>query len=134
MSEELRWSLSVQVVSGPTTAATGTVRADAYSKAQVVIPPRASGADGTIDVTVSSASAELFLLKASQYVDTADATKILQYDVNDAGAPKNLSAPLMLIGSDTIKLLADPVTKITFTNPIEVAITVDIVVGGDATP
>jgi hypothetical protein len=134
MSEELRWNVSVQVVSGPTVAATGIVRADAYSKTQVVIPPRAGTTDGTIDVSVDTTGAELLVVKASQYVDSADPTIILQYDINDAGAAKNLSAPLVLIGGDAIKLLADPVTKITFTNPIEASITADIVVGGDATP
>jgi hypothetical protein len=133
MPEELRWNLSVQVVSGPTVAAAGTLRADGYNKLQVIIPARTGGADGTLAVEVSTAGAELLVVKASQFVDVADPTKTLTYDVNDAGAPKQLTAPLMLLGADAIKLLANPVAKITFTNPLEVPITADIVVGGDAT-
>jgi hypothetical protein len=138
MSEELRWNLSLQIVSGPTVAASGTLSVDAYSKSQVVVPARTGGVDGTLDVSVDTSDAELLLIRAGQYVDQADATRILGYAINPEATPPgpsgNLTAPLMLMGADVIELVANPVELVRFTNPIETPITVDIVVGGDVTP
>ena len=138
MSEELRWNLSVQVVSGPTVAASGTLKVDAYEKSQVVVPARTGGADGTLDVEIDTTNAELLLIKAGQYVDATDDTKILQYAVNPGATPAgptgDFTAPLMLMGVDVIKLVADPVELIRFTNPIEATVTIDIILGGDITP
>ena len=133
MSEEVRWSLSVQAVGGPKIAASGTMAVNVYSKSQVVVPAHDSGTDGSLTVTVNTTGAELLLIVASQYVDAEDATKILQYNVN-GGTDTDITAPLILLGAEAVKLLEDPVTSVKFTNPIEAKIDVDIFVGGDATP
>lgn len=130
MPEELRWNLSVQAISGPTLTATGMMQPDVYSKLKVVVPAQSDG--GSLQVTLDTSNMTLLVIKASMYVNPANATQILQYDVG--GGAVNLTAPLMLLGATTVGLLNIAGGNITFTNPIDEAITVDIIVAGDATP
>jgi hypothetical protein len=130
MPEELRWNMSIQIVGGPSIAAKGIIQADVYSKMQVVVPAQSSG--GNLQVSLDTSSLTLIFITASQYVNPDNPAQVLQYDTG--GGAVNLTAPLMLLGATGVGLLGASVSNITFTNPIDEEITVDIVVAGDATP
>jgi hypothetical protein len=130
MPEELRWNMSIQIVGGPSIAAKGIIQADVYSKMQVVVPAQSSG--GNLQVSLDTSNLTLIFITASQYVNPDNPAQVLQYDTG--GGAVNLTAPLMLLGATGVGLLGASVSNITFTNPIDEEITVDIVVAGDATP
>jgi hypothetical protein len=134
MPEELRWNLSVQVTGGPTVATRGIMQADVYSKMQVVVPAQSGGTSGSLEVTLDTANLTLLLITANQYFNPDDPTQVLQYNAGSSAV--NLTEPLILLGDTGVDLLGagSSVNNITFTNPMDQAITIDIVTAGDATP
>lgn len=137
MSEQFNWKFSVQVMGGPTMAASGEQIVDTYNKSQVVVPARAGGTDGEIELTLDTTGASILVVRASQYVDPDNLALRLQYAVTAGGATGtavDLIGPLFMIGEETIRLLGNPVESLTFTNPMASEITIDTLVGGDATP
>ncbi|HCS88849.1 MAG: hypothetical protein N838_32345 [Thiohalocapsa sp. PB-PSB1] len=137
MSEQCNWKFNVQVVGGPMIAASGEQTVDAYSKSQVVVPARTGSTDGQTELTLDTTGASILIVRASRYVDPDNPATRLQYAVTaggTAGTAVNLIGPLILIGEDAIRLLGNPVERLTFTNPTASEITIDTLVGVDATP
>jgi|GEM_PF-1192174 len=137
MSEQLKWNFTVQVVGGPTLAASGKQVVDAYNKSQVVVPASSNGTAGSIELTLDTTGASILIIRASRYVDPDTPANRLQYAVTVGGTtadPVDLTGPLVLIGESAVRLLGDPVASLTFTNPIASDITIDTLVGVDATP
>ena len=137
MSEQLNWKFSVQVVDGPTLAASGKKIVDAYSKSRVVVPAASNGNDGKLELTLDTTGASILIVRASQYVDTGNPAIRLKYAVSTGGEPGDqldFVGPLVMIGESTVRLLGDPVSSLTFYNPITSEITIDTLVGKDATP
>ena len=137
MSEKFNWRFNVEIVGGPTIAASGSQTVDAYTKSQVVVPAISNGTAGEVTLTLDTTGASILIVRASQYVDADDPSVRLQYAViegSTTGTPVDLTGPLVMIGQETIRLLGNPVEGLAFTNPIASDITIDTLVGVDATP
>ena len=127
MTETINWSFSVAVDKGPRLTGFAPESVDAYDKASVVLP--AGGAAVTVELqpTATADRVSLVLVAASVY------TGGVTYSA-DGGATKfELDGPLLLIGTGAVKLLADAPQTLSFENPSANDVTVDILVGRDAT-
>lgn len=130
MSETITYSLTVQVVGGPKVSASGTLTPEAYDKIGLTVAKGDS--DKEVNLQPDGADlAELLFIKASSYETP------LTYTVNakNAATPKHkLDGPHVLIGAGAVSLLDAAPTKLFFTNGGDADVTVDILVGRDATP
>ena len=133
MPEKIKFSLSVQVVGGPSIPVAGEIAPDAYGKIQIAVP--AGTADKEVNLQPDGDGLGQFLLiKASAYED-ADPAHELTYKVNDAsGTAITLDAPHLFIGKGAMGLLDASPTKLFFSSSLTADVTVDILVGRDATP
>jgi hypothetical protein len=127
---KINYSVTVQVVGGPSLPIAGVLEVDAYEKIDVAVPAKAGAADGTADVTVSAgdlAHTKLLVMTAS----TQDGS--LKFKTTAAGAAAvPLTGPVTLIGGTACSLLgADPDT-LTFTNSAAAVAEVTILVGRKA--
>ena len=137
MAEQLNWKCDVQVAGGPAIAAAGMQIVDAYSKSQIVVPGGTTGTPGTIVLNIDLTGASILIVRASRYVDTENPDQKLQYTVTDgggAGTATDLRGPLFMIGETTVGLLGSSVESLTFANSMTAAVTIDTLVGLDATP
>jgi hypothetical protein len=137
MAEQLNWKCTVQVAGGPAIAAAGTQIVDAYSKSQVVVPGGTTSTPGTIVLNLDLTGASILIVRASRYVDPENPDQKLQYTVTDGGAAgtaTDLQGPIFMIGETTVRLLGDSVESLTFANSMTTEVTIDTLVGLDATP
>jgi len=137
MAEQLNWKCSIQVAGGPAIAAADTHTVDAYSKSQIVLPGGTVGAPSTIVLNLNLTGASILIVRASCYVDPENENQKLQYLLTDGGVDGtaiDLKGPLFLIGETTVGLLGDSVESFTFSNSMTKEITIDTLVGVDATP
>ena len=123
----INWKLDASVAGGPAASVARSTAVEAYDKVVVTI------ADGDPETTVEIGAATgdvLFLLvTASQYGAG------LTYKVNDTGNPPHaLDGPLQLAGAGALELLGFAPTSLLFTNALGVGVTVEVLVGRDATP
>jgi hypothetical protein len=136
MPEVINWSTGVSVQDGPALSVNGSLSVDAYSKLQVTLD-QAAGTEQRVILAGSGSSIVLLYARASEYGNPADPNATLLYRVNDADPSTNtaIGAPLYLLGASAVNLLdANSVQSLTFTNNTGSPVTVDIVVGMDATP
>ena len=136
MSEQFNWKFTIQVVGGPTMAASGEQVIDAYSKSQIKVPAHSGGTDGEVVLALNTTGASILAIRASQYIDPNNTTNSLQYAITSGGVvgtAAKMTGPIIMIGESSIRLLGNPVEMVTFTNPIESEITIDTLVGRDAT-
>ena len=124
MSEQLKWSYSVQAVRGPAISGNGILEVDAYLKLNVTVP-----AEGTLDVEVlpnGGGSVQLLV------INPAKPSKDLTYIVNAVNVP--LDGPHVLIGAGAVSLLAATIGTLQFENAGAEDAEISILVGRDATP
>ena len=128
MSEKIKYSLSVQVVGGVSLPITGEVTPEAYGKIQVAVTAGAS--DMEVNLQPGGANlAEFLLIKSTSYGSA------LTYKVNDAAATAiALDGPHVFIGKGAVGILDSAPTKLFFSNGLAQDVTVDILIGRDATP
>ncbi|MEZ4734083.1 MAG: hypothetical protein R3E79_43880 [Caldilineaceae bacterium] len=128
MPEKITYSLTVQVTGGPKLVASNTLSVEAYDKTQVTVT--AGATDQTVNIQPGGAGlAQFVAITASQYDNG------LTYKVNDAGATAiALNGPHTFIGAGAVGLLNAAPTALLFGNSTAGDITVDILVGRDATP
>jgi hypothetical protein len=128
MPETIKYSLSFQVVGGTSVPVAGQLTADAVEKIQVAVP--AGATDLTVNLQPGGADLGQFLLiKASAYSED------LTYKVNDAAATAIvLDAPHVFIGAGAVAILDDEPTTLLFSNATAADVTIDILLGRDATP
>jgi hypothetical protein len=128
MSEKINYSLSFQVVGGTTVPVAGNIESEAYEKIQVSIPAAATDVVTNIQ-PAGTKLAQFLLIKASKY------GKDLTYKVNaDTGTAITLDGPHVFIGNGAVAILDSAPTKLLFTNKLTEDVTVDILLGRDATP
>ncbi len=137
MTHTINWSISVQIAGGPKLSLSKPpLLVEEYVVSQVTVPTGTAEGDAIrvqIQPTVAGDNLATFLLvSADAYEDSAH--NHLQYKVTDAGSPKILAGPLLLIGVDAVKLLSDEAGELFFFNPMDQDAVVDILVGRDATP
>ena len=123
MPEKINWTLNVQVVGGPKVSASDTLDVEAYDKIEAVIP---AGGSATIDVQPGT-GAQFLLITAGSYAD-------MTYEVDSSGTTVTLDGPHVLIGSGAVGLLGSTQNQFEFSNAGGEDVTVDILVGRDATP
>jgi len=128
MAEVIKYSLSFQVVGGTSIPVTGKLEPEAYSKIQVEVPAGAS--DLTTNLQPSGTKlAEFLLIKSSAYgVD-------LSYKVNlGTATPIILDGPHVFIGNGAVAIRDSDPTQLLFSNASSEDVTIDILLGRDATP
>jgi hypothetical protein len=123
MPEKINWTLNVQAVGGPKISASDVIEVDAYDKIEAVIP-----ASGSATVNIQPGAGAQFLLI------TADSYENLTYEVDASGTTVTLDGAHVLIGSGAVRLLGSTQNQFVFSNAGSEDVTVDILVGRDATP
>jgi len=123
MPEKINWTLNVQVVGGPKISASDTLEVEAYDKIEAVIP---TGGSATVNVQPGT-GAQFLLITASSYAN-------MTYEVDASGTTVTLDGPHVLIGAGAVGLLGSTQNKFKFSNGGSEDVTVDILVGRDATP
>ena len=128
MTEEIKYSLSFQVVGSTTVPFTGKIEPEAYSKIQVKVSAGVS--DLVVNLQPSGTKlAELLLIKSSAYGAS------VTYKVNAAAAtPIVLDGPHVFIGSGAVAILDSDPAQLLFSNALSDDVTIDILLGRDATP
>jgi hypothetical protein len=129
MATKINWSLSVQVVGGPTFGAAQSFEVEAYDPIVVTIP--AGGTDIGVDVQPSDADqVRLMLVRANP--GPADG-ETLTYSVDGGASDISLDAPQFLVGQGLIGLLAAAPEKLTFTSTMAADTEILIFVARSAT-
>jgi len=129
MSEKITYSFSAQVANGPRVQESGTLEVEAYDKTQVSVADAA--ADLEVNIQPDGAGLAQFLaITATAY------HKDLTYKVNSASSATEiaLNGPQVLVGTGVVGLLDAAPTKLFFSNGTGADVTVNILVGRDATP
>lgn len=128
--EKINYSVTVQVVGGPSVPIAGVLEVDAYEKIDITVPAKVGATEGTSVVTVSAADLDdtkLLLLTASNQDGS------LKFKTSANGATVTpITGPVTLIGKTACSLLdADP-DKLTFTNASAAVATVTILIARKA--
>lgn len=126
MPETINWSVTFDAVLGPRIAASGSQVVDAYDKVSVELEGGATDVDVDLQPSGAGGDVELLVLTSSAYdVDVTFSP--------DAGTTVHtLNGPLVLIGSGSVGILADPPQTLRFTNPDANPVAIDILVGRKA--
>ncbi len=126
MPETINWSVTFDAVLGPRVAASGSQVVDAYDKLSIELAGSAAAVDVDLQPSGGGGDVQLLVLTATSY------------DVGvtfspDAGTTTfTLNGPLVLIGSGSVAILADPPQTLRFDNPDANPVTIDILVGRQA--
>jgi len=133
MSEVIKYSLNVQVVGGPSIPVADKVEPEAYGKIQVTVTAGAVDKEMNLQPDGNNL-AEFLLIKSSVYKD-ADPAHAVTYKVNAAGADAiTLDGPHLFIGKGAVAILDAAPTKLFFSNSLTADVTIDVLIGRDATP
>ncbi len=128
MAEKINYSMSFQVVGGVSIPVTGKIEPEAYEKIQVDVPAGESDLATNLQPTGTNLG-EFLLIKSSVYGEA------LTYKVNDAAAtPISLDGPHVFIGKGAMAILNSAPTQLLFSNGLSGNVTIDILLGRDATP
>ena len=128
MSEKIKYSLNIQVAGGLSIPVIGEITTDAYGKIQVDVPAGASNLEVNLQPNGTDLM-EFLLIKASTY------DPVLTYKVNsDSATAIPLDSPHVFTGKGAVGILDSAPHKLFFSNGLTVDVTVDILVGRDATP
>jgi hypothetical protein len=130
MSEQIHWTLNVQIVGGPKLSASRTETVDAYDKITVDVPAQTAGNPGqaTVEVQPGGAGQVRFLLIQSSVYDDADLT----YSVGGNAIP--LDNLQVLTGAGAVGLLGAAPQTVTFSNALAQVASIQILVGRNVTP
>lgn len=129
MNSTINLILKASVVGGPSISVSEAITVEAYDKIDVTI------LQGAVDKEVeiqpgASTLVQMLLIKSSKY----DGTK-LKYKVHDTGAtPIVLDKEQLFLGQGAVGLLGTDLDKLFFTNNLTEDVTIEILVGRDATP
>ena len=130
MCEKINITMTVQVVGGPQISESLTKLVEAYDKIQVTIAANAS--DKKVQVQPGcSGQVQLLMIRLTDSKHYGDG---VTYKVNDGTAVNTLDAPQVLMGKGGVKLLDPAPNKLFFTNTQTEDVSVEILVGRDATP
>jgi len=128
MSSTVNLSLKVSVASGPSISISKAVTVEAYDKIDVTVA--AGDSDKVVEIQPGASSqVQILLIKASEYGTD------LTYKVHDAAAtPIVLDQDQFYLGQGQVGLLGAQIDKLLFTNNLAKNVTIEILVGRDATP
>ena len=122
MTEKITWTFKMQASGGPTITAANTLNLETYVKTSVTV------SNGTPVAVEFVAAPTLLAVTASKYEDGGD---FVTYQINGAGAAKNLDGPLVFVGAENVQLIDANLASLTFTNPFPDDITIDVFSGKD---
>lgn len=127
MPHTINWTTSLQVPNGPRLAESGAVGVEAYDRISVVV----EAGDLEVDVEVQPSAADgqvtVVALSASSYGGD------LTYSPDGGTTAFALEAPVALVGAGAVALLAAAPQQLRLANGGDDPVTVDILVGRDAT-
>lgn len=121
MSEEISWSLKVQVTGGPAITASDTIEVDGYDVLEAEV---SAGGSTTLNVQPGD-GVQFLLITATAYED-------LTYEVDGSGTSVTLDGAHVLIGEGAVSLLGSTQQQFVFSNAGAEDVTVSILVGRDA--
>jgi hypothetical protein len=125
-------TMKVQVSGAGSFSATQKIEpVEAYGKIEVTVPARSNSTPGELLVDVQPGDAgqvQLLFITAGTYSED------LSYTVTGGAADVTLDGPQLLVGSGAVELLGSEQKSLTFSNDTDEAVSVQIVVGRDATP
>ncbi len=129
MAEKITYSISAQVSNGPKISESKLISVEGYDKTQVSVVDTA--ADFEVNIQPAGAGLARFLCITSSAYDST-----ITYKVNSAASPDEipLDGPHLLVGAGAVSLLDSEPTKLFFSNGSGADVTIDILVGRDATP
>lgn len=129
MSEKITYAFSAQVSNGPRVSESNTLQVEAYDKIQVTVVDTASDLEVNIQPG-GSGLAQFLAITASTYDND------LSYKVNSAASTTviALNGPHVFVGTGVLGLLDAAPTKLFLSNGTGADVTVNILVGRDATP
>jgi hypothetical protein len=131
VSEQIHWTLNIEVIGGPKISASRTQTVDAYDKITIDVPAQSGGTPGqaTVEVQPGGAGQVQFLLVQSSVYD-----QDLTYRVNDPAASAIVLDTLqVLMGAGAVGLLGAAPQRLIFSNALAQVASVQILVGRDAT-
>lgn len=135
MPEKIHVTIDVQVVGGPKLSVSLEQEVEAYDKIQVSVEKNATNKE--VELQPSSSSGQVKFLMIS-LTDSNNYGDQVTYKVNSSDPSAQtipLDAPQVLIGAGGVKMLLDaPPQSLFFTNNLNEDISVQILVGRDATP
>ena len=128
MSSKINLALKVNVVSGPSIFVSKEITVEAYDKIEVTIGAGESDKPVEIQPGLSN-QVQMFLIKPSKCGND------LTYKVHEVNAtPIVLDQEQLFLGQGALGLLGTELDKLFFTNNLDEEVTIEILVGRDATP
>ncbi|HEY5960433.1 MAG TPA: hypothetical protein VIV60_27960 [Polyangiaceae bacterium] len=129
MTISITTGLEVSVAGGPSLRQAQALAVDAYDMVDVVIADGAT--DETVEIQPSAIAGQVQVL----FVSATQYEPGLTYRVNAAANPSHpLDRALLLTGAGAVALLGPAPTSLLFSNATGANITVQVIVGRDATP
>jgi hypothetical protein len=127
MPTSISWTLNVQITQGPILAVSGSSEIDAYDRVAVTLASGAS--DRVVELQPGGDGQVRFLLiRSSKYGNG------LTYKVNSAANPARvLNDLLFLVGQGGVALLGAPPNTLRFSNSLPEDVTIEILIGRQAT-
>jgi hypothetical protein len=122
MSETVNFTFKVQAVGGPGITAAQNLVLETYSKSSLTVLPTTSE-----DVSIIAGPSVLIVSSDSYSAGGQTVT----YKIN-GGADKKLDGPLVLVGTENVKLLNAAVNKLTFNNTLATDIHINVLSGNPA--
>jgi hypothetical protein len=129
MPVKINWTLNLQVPGGPKISDSQAVEAGAYDLIEVLLEQGA--VDKEVGLQPGNAQVKLLLIKSDHYGAK------LTYKTNDGSATSGLvelDGPHLLFSPGAIKLLTKAPVKALFSNDLDEAATIQILVARDASP
>lgn len=128
MPETINWTVSLQVPGGPRLGQSDALAVEAYDKISVTLEAGASDVDVEVQPSSTAGQVSLLALMASAYAPE------LTFSADGGSTTRPLVAPVCLIGAGAVSLLDATPQQLQLANRTDDPVTVDIVVGRDATP
>jgi hypothetical protein len=126
MAETINWSVTFDAVLGPRVSAAGSQVVDAYDKLSLQLDANAVDVDFDLQPSGNGGDVDLLVLRSSAY--DADVT----FSADGGTSTFTLNGPVVLIGSGSVALLADPPQALRLSNPSANPVDIDILVGRQA--
>lgn len=126
MAETINWSVTFDVVLGPTISESGNKVVAAYDKVSIQLAGHAVDVDVDVQPSTVDGQVELLVLRASSY----DAGVTISADAGTTTF--TVDGPVVLIGSGAVALLAKSPQTLRFSNPDDDAVDIDVIVARQA--
>lgn len=125
MPEQLKWTMQVAIGSSILVTITEAIAVHAYSKLSTIIP--AGSEDKAIDILPDDDGIfSLVAVKASKYGNPEDGNGGLRMKLAENGTPIALAGPLILTHGGILDSLASGLTRLYFTNSMQLDVEIEV--------